>query len=85
MLVETCRANLLKLVAAYRARTKEPLPVVSKKFYGNRAFLAAFKKGDKSITIDKLETMTEALRAHWPEGLPWPELAPVPPPPAPGK
>lgn len=85
MLVETCRSNLLKLVAAYGRRTREPLPVISKRFYGNRAFLAGFKKGDKSITIDKLQATIDSFRAGWPEGLPWPELAPVPPPPAPEK
>jgi len=78
MLVETARQNLLTLVDAYRKRTREPLPVVSKRFYGNRAFLAAFKKGEKSITLTKLETMVQTFRAQWPEGLPWPELPPIP-------
>lgn len=85
MLVETCRENLLKLVAAYKARTRETLPVISKRFYGNRAFLAAFKNGKKRITLDKMQATIEAFRAGWPDGLPWPELASVPPPPAPGK
>lgn len=78
MLVQTVRENVLILVGAYRKRTREPLAVISKKFYGNRAFLAAFKRGDKSITIDKLETMVADFRASWPEDLPWPELSPVP-------
>lgn len=85
MLVKICRANLLKLVAAYRAKTRAPLPVISKRFYGNRAFLAAFKNGKKSITLDKMQKMIDSFRAGWPEGLAWPELDPVPPPPAPGK
>jgi hypothetical protein len=83
MLVETCRDNLLKLVRAYRGRTREPLAVISKRFYGNRAFLDAFKRGKKSITLDKFQAVTAKFRACWPDGLPWPHLDPVPPPPGP--
>lgn len=79
MIEQTCRDNLIKVSIAYgkaaRSRGK-PLNIrqVSKRFYGNDAFLDKFRRGDVSMSLKKFDEIIEAFRAQWPEGAKWPLL-----------
>ena len=79
MFAETCRENLIAVAAAYARARKKPMTLaqVSRKFYGSSAFLDEFKRGEKSITIDKLDEMLAAFHAAWPENGNWPTLRAV--------
>lgn len=87
MLAQECRKAVMTLAAAYRRATGATLEQASRKFYGNRSFLAAYKAGDQSLSIDKFDEMITRLAAEWPEGADWP-LRPIvirPPKPTIGK
>lgn len=79
MLAQICRENLIAVADAYARARKKPMTLaqVSRKFYGSSAFLDEFKRGEKSITIDKLDDMLAAFRAEWPENGAWPVLRAV--------
>lgn len=87
MIEQTCRDNLIKVSIAYgkaaRSRGK-PLNIrqVSKRFYGNDAFLDKFRRGDVSMSLKKFDEIIEAFRAQWPKGVKWPllEVAVIRPP-----
>jgi hypothetical protein len=66
------RENLLSIIAAYRKATGKSLTAVSKQFYGNSTFFRTLKSGDHSITVARLDTMLEDIRAKWPEDARWP-------------
>lgn len=69
-----CRDNLKAVVKAYGQATGQGVTAISKKFYGNSAFLPAFFAGDQSISIDKLDGMFKAIISTWPEDARWPPL-----------
>lgn len=73
----TCRKNLVAIAGAYAKATRTSLEQVSKRFYGNRGFLRAFKAGERSVSIDKLDEMVAAFIETWPEGADWPQLRAV--------
>lgn len=77
MIAETTRQNVKLIVTAYRKATRTSLSVVSKRFYGNAAFLEAFFAGKQSISIDKLDRMIEDMRIAWPAQTEWPHCRPV--------
>ena len=68
---------MVALALAYAKATGATLGGVSRKFYGNTGFLAAFKRGDKSISIDKFEEVIATFQQQWPEDAPWPTLRAV--------
>lgn len=71
------RTNLLAIAAAYRKATGLSLATVSARFYGNAGFLAEFKAGRQTISIDKLDGMVAKFHAEWPDGAEWPYLSAV--------
>lgn len=71
------RANLLAIVAAYRKATGLSLGTISSRFYGNAGFLAEFKAGRQTLSIDKLDKVVEKFRAEWPDGASWPYLGAI--------
>jgi hypothetical protein len=66
------RANLLSIVAVYRRATGKRLSAVSRRFYGNAAFLKEYSRGRQSISLDKLDNVLDNLRKEWPENAVWP-------------
>lgn len=71
------RTNVLAIVAAYRRATGLSLATVSARFYGNAGFLAEFKAGRQTISVDKLEEMVGKFRNEWPGNAEWPYLGAV--------
>ena len=69
--------NLLLIVGAYQKATGKSLSTISKQFYGRGDFLEKLKAGEHSISIDRLSSLLDQLRAEWPEGTPWPLTRPV--------
>lgn len=72
------RNGLKKLVDAYRKQTGASLSWVSKKIYGNSAFLPDFFAGRRSIQINNLDQVLTKFSTIWPAGLPWPDIEPIP-------
>jgi len=66
------RTNLLAIVAVYRRATGKRLSAVSRKVYGNAAFLREFQRGRQSISLDKLDDVLDKLRQEWPNEAAWP-------------
>ena len=71
------RANVLAIAAAYRKATGLSLATVSARFYGNAGFLAEFKAGRQTISIDKLEEMLAKFHTEWPQDADWPYLGAI--------
>lgn len=77
MLAKTCRHNLLAIARAYAQAAGVSLGTVSKNFYGNRTFLADFRAGKTSVSVDKLDEMLAKFASEWPAGARWPMLRAV--------
>jgi hypothetical protein len=77
MIAETLRENLILIASAYAKATRTTLSYVSKRFYGKTAFLADFKRGDCSISIDKYDQIVTAIQDDWPPKAQWPFLRSV--------
>lgn len=54
------------------------MATVSRKFHGNQAFFADFKKGKRSVTLSKFEEMMGAFGKEWPAECARPQLDAVP-------
>lgn len=74
MIASICRENLVKIADTYARATRSSKPAVSKKFYGNAAFLDRFRRGEVSISIEKYDEIVSALIAGWPPKAKWPAL-----------
>lgn len=74
MFAQTCRDNLLALASAYAKARGIQLDSVSKRFYGNRAFLRDLKAKTVTVSIDKFDAVVAKLLAAWPENAEWPTL-----------
>jgi hypothetical protein len=72
MFKDVIKDNLLAIVSAYRKATGKSLTTVSKEFYGRGDFFDAFKRGEHTISIDRLDSMIDKFRSEWPEGQVWP-------------
>lgn len=77
MFRETVVRNLLAIVGAYQKATGQSLSTISKRFYGRGDFLEKLKEGQHSISIDRLSSMLDQLRAEWPADTRWPITRPV--------
>ena len=77
MIEPEVRQNLLRVIDAYAKATGMTLPVISKRFYGNRAFLGEFKAGNGNITLAKVDDLLAKFRESWPKETDWPLLRPV--------
>ena len=80
------RENLLVLMQTYATANGLSLSTVSKKFHGNQAFLADYLIGKRSkkgrpisVSIRTYYQMVNDVRREWPEGVPWPQTARIPP------
>lgn len=71
------KENLLAIADAYAKATGFSIATISRQFHGNQAFLGDFKKGERSITVSKMEEMLAAFRAGWPPGAKWPPTRPI--------
>jgi hypothetical protein len=74
---EPLRANLLAVADAYMKATREKQRTVSRRFYGHPDFLARFRAGKSSITLDKYDELMKAFYDAWPEGTARPYLRPI--------
>lgn len=78
MIDNTARKNLFKIVDAYAKATGLSISTISGRFYGNQAFLTAYRDGKiKSMTFRKVEEMLGRLSAAWPENIKWPKTIPL--------
>lgn len=77
MISPTIRSNVLAIVSAYRKATGSSDSEVSKRFYGNSSFLAKFRRGEHSISTDKVDALVTKFQKEWPEGTDFPMLRPA--------
>lgn len=70
-----CRADLDQIAKTYAVATNLALATVSRQFHGNQAFVAAFVRGDVTVTLSKLRELVEKFAAAWPKGTRWPKVA----------
>lgn len=75
---DASRTNLMRLAKAYAKAHKLAVSTVSGRFYGQKSFLERFAAGKCTITVTKLDAMFKEFERNWPEGLPWPEMVPLP-------
>lgn len=73
MLEELAKNYLLAVAKAYAKAAGCSLAAVSKKFYGNQAFLGRLARSDASMTFSKHARVLAKLSAEWPDGAEWPE------------
>ncbi len=73
MIVPPLQKDLIAIATAYAKATGLKMAQVSKKFYGNSAFFAEFKRGSRSISIHKFDEMVGQFQAKWPDGIGWPD------------
>ncbi len=72
------RKNLFAIVKAFAKGTELSTSTISGRYYGNQAFLGDLRSGKiKSMTIRKIDEMLTKLSADWPEGVEWPQTAPI--------
>jgi len=71
------RDNLLAIVASYRKATGKSLTQVSKEFYGRGDFFEKLRRGEHSVSVEKLGTMLDQFREDWPADAEWPLTRPV--------
>lgn len=71
---DICRANARAIVTAYRRATGLSVGQVSKKFYGNAGFLAAFLSGKQSMSLKKFDQVVDGIREQWPAEAEWPSV-----------
>ena len=69
---KTCRDNLIAIVTAYARASGLTITQVSKKFYGKGSFVAEFKRGARSVSVDKFDELVAQFRDDWPDGARWP-------------
>ena len=69
-----CRADLDAIAKTYAGATNLALATVSRQFHGNQAFVAAFVRGEVTVTLSKLRQLVEKFAAEWPKGTRWPEV-----------
>lgn len=77
MIAKPLRANLKAIVRSYAKATGKTEAAVSREFYGSTRFLSDFYAGEKTISLDKFDSMLTAIYAKWPEGAERPVLRPV--------
>lgn len=77
MIADTARKNLIAIASAYAKATGKTLSAVSKEAYGNSSFLAAFKAGQQSVSLDKLDGMLTWFSRRWPEDVDLPYLSAI--------
>lgn len=77
MLDQTARENLLAIAGVYAEATGLSLATVSRQIYGNQAFFAGLRDGEKSITFAKAEELLRVFSERWPRGAKWPRTKPV--------
>lgn len=78
MTANIMRDNFLLIVAAYGVHKRMPETAISKKIYGNQAFMERYRKGEVSPTIRNYFAMIDKMAEDWPEDAPWPETMPIP-------
>jgi hypothetical protein len=66
MLENTARQNLLAIAAAYGRAEKLSLSQVSKRCYGNAGFLDKFRKGEQTVSLEKMDEMLRWFSVNWP-------------------
>lgn len=71
------RRNLCAIVDAYMAATGASEAALSKKFYGNGGFFQEFRRGLRSISVQRLDVLLQEFREQWPADAPWPPLTPI--------
>jgi hypothetical protein len=77
MISDTLKKNLLAIAAAYARATGATPGQMSFRFYGNTLFFDEFKRGKRSISLDKFDEMVAQFAAEWPDGAQWPDLPPA--------
>lgn len=70
-----CRADLDAIAKAYAGATNLALATVSRQFHGNQAFIAAFSRGEVTVTLSKLREIVERFAEAWPRGAKWPAVS----------
>lgn len=74
MFAKTCRQNLLTLISAFAKATGSTASAVGRRFYGSGDFIEQYRRGARSISIDRYDDMIAAIRAEWPPDAKWPLL-----------
>lgn len=69
--------NLLAIAKVYAKATGATLPTVSRNIYGKAGFLDDLKAGRRSVTLTNLDVLLEKFASAWPDGVEWPETAPL--------
>lgn len=77
MLDRTARENLLAIADVYAGATGLSLATISRHVYGNQAFFAELRRGDRSITFAKAEELLQVFSTRWPKGVKWPKTRPI--------
>jgi hypothetical protein len=76
-LLTACRENAHKIAAALAKATGTTTAMISKKYYGKASFFDDFRAGRVSCSIDKFDSMVEAMRHDFPRSAEWPVLRAV--------
>lgn len=69
-----CRADLDAIAKTYAVATNLALATVSRQFHGNQAFIAAFVRGEVTVTLSKMAEIVERFAREWPRGVKWPAV-----------
>lgn len=76
-IAQVARDNLCILIDRFLQGSGMAESYASHKLYGNSNFFAEFRRGKKSITVQKLHELVEEFRQNWPAGSDWPDLRPM--------
>ena len=74
---DTARDNLMVIIRAYRDATGKSMTAISRDFYGQSPYFDELRRGERTITLTKLDELVDKFKANWPEGVAWPVLRPM--------
>jgi hypothetical protein len=68
MFEQTVRQNLYAIARRYADLSDMTIRQVSKRCYGRGSFLEAFRRGQQSISVAKLDEVLRWFQENWPQG-----------------